>query len=104
MRRGTNYGPGSSRQRPHDGGGPSRDPATSREREGAGPALRYGISPTTVQKWRKRETVTDERMGPKEAHSTVPSPEEEAIVVAFRRHTLLPLDDCLYGLQPTTRT
>jgi len=22
-------------------------------------------------------------------------------VVAFRRHTLLPLDDCLYGLQPT---
>jgi hypothetical protein len=25
--------------------------------------------------------------------------EEEAIVVAFRRHTLLPLDDCLYALQ-----
>ena len=29
------------------------------------------------------------------------SVEDEAIVVAFRRHTLLPLDDCLYGLQPT---
>jgi transposase InsO family protein len=29
------------------------------------------------------------------------SVEEEAIVVAFRRHTLLPLDDCLYALQPT---
>ena len=29
------------------------------------------------------------------------TPEEEAIIVAFRRHTLLPLDDCLYGLQPT---
>jgi len=27
--------------------------------------------------------------------------DEEAIVVAFRRHTLLPLDDCLYALQPT---
>ena len=27
--------------------------------------------------------------------------EDEAIVVAFRRHTLLPLDDCLYALQPT---
>jgi hypothetical protein len=27
--------------------------------------------------------------------------EEEAIVVAFRRHTLLPLDDCLYALQVT---
>jgi hypothetical protein len=25
----------------------------------------------------------------------------EAIIVAFRRHTLLPLDDCLYGLQST---
>ena len=29
------------------------------------------------------------------------SVEEEAVVVAFRRHTLLPLDDCLYALQPT---
>jgi hypothetical protein len=27
---------------------------------------------------------------------------EEAIIVAFRKHTLLPLDDCLYALQPTT--
>ena len=29
------------------------------------------------------------------------SVEEEAVVVAFRKHTLLPLDDCLYALQPT---
>jgi Integrase core domain len=27
--------------------------------------------------------------------------EEEAIIVDFRKHTLLPLDDCLYALQPT---
>ncbi|SFU96361.1 hypothetical protein SAMN04488527_15511 [Aliiroseovarius crassostreae] len=27
--------------------------------------------------------------------------EDEAVIVAFRRHTLLPLDDCLYALQPT---
>jgi hypothetical protein len=40
-------------------------------------------------------------MGPKQPRSTVPTPEEEVIIVAFRRHTLLPLDDCLYGLQPT---
>ncbi len=40
-------------------------------------------------------------MGPKAPRSTVLSPEEEAIIVAFRRQTLLPLDDCLYGLQPT---
>src|SRR3712207_7023524 len=39
-------------------------------------------------------------MGPKEVRSTVLTREEEAIVVAFRRHTLLPLDDCLYALQP----
>jgi transposase len=64
-------------------------------------AKRYGISPTTVQKWRDRETTTDAAMGPKAPRSTVLTPEEEAIVVAFRRHTLLPLDDCLYGLQPT---
>ena len=29
------------------------------------------------------------------------SVEQEAIVVAFRKHTLLPLDDCLYALQAT---
>src|SRR3712207_160836 len=102
MRRGTRYGPGSSRQRHHDGGGPSRDAATSRERESVRAlAKRFGISPTTVQKWRKRSTTADARMGPKEARSTVLTPQEEAVVVAFRRHTLLPLDDCLYGLQPT---
>src|ERR671912_1495844 len=64
-------------------------------------ARRYGISPTTVQKWRKRTTVADARMGPKQVRSTVLSVEEEAIVIAFRRHTLLPLDDCLYALQAT---
>lgn len=40
-------------------------------------------------------------MGPKELHSTVLSKEEEALIVAFRKHTLLPLDDCLYALQAT---
>jgi len=40
-------------------------------------------------------------MGPKAAKSTVLTPEEEAMIVAFRRYTLLPLDDCLYALQPT---
>lgn len=60
-----------------------------------------GINVKTVAKWRKRECVQDAAMGPKEAHSTVLSIEEEAVIVAFRRHTLLPLDDCLYALQPT---
>jgi transposase-like protein len=62
---------------------------------------RYGINPKTVAKWKKRKTVTDLSTGPKEPKSTVLSIEDEAIVIAFRRHTLLPLDDCLYALQAT---
>lgn len=56
-------------------------------------AQRYGINPKTVAKWRKRECVHDAPMGPKEVRSTVLSLEEEAAVVAFRKHTLLPLDE-----------
>jgi transposase-like protein len=62
-------------------------------------ARRHGINPKTVAKWKKRTSVQDERTGPKEPRSTVLSTEEEAIIIAFRRHTLLPLDDCLYALQ-----
>src|SRR5690606_25795232 len=64
-------------------------------------AKRYGINQKTVAKWKKRGSVSDLPTGPKEPKSTVLSTEEEAIVVAFRRHTLLPLDDCLYALQAT---
>jgi hypothetical protein len=64
-------------------------------------AKRYGINPKTVAKWRKRKSVADLPTGPKEPRSTVLSVEEEAVIVAFRRYTLLPLDDCLYALQPT---
>ena len=64
-------------------------------------ARRYGINQKTVAKWKKRSSVSDLRTGPREPRSTVLSVEEEAIIVAFRRHTLLPLDDCLYALQPT---
>jgi transposase InsO family protein len=64
-------------------------------------ASRYGVNQKTVAKWKKRSSVADRRTGPKEPRSTVLSIEEEAIIVAFRRHTLLPLDDCLYALQET---
>lgn len=37
--------------------------------------------------------------GPKDPHSTVLTRQEEAACVAFRKHSLLPLDDCLYALQ-----
>jgi transposase-like protein len=64
-------------------------------------ARRYGINQKTVAKWKKRGSVADLPTGPKAPKSTVLSIEEEAIIVAFRRHTLLPLDDCLYALQAT---
>jgi transposase-like protein len=64
-------------------------------------AKRYGINPKTVAKWRNRCSVADARTGPRDPRSTVLTVEEEAIIVTFRRHTLLPLDDCLYALQAT---
>ena len=64
-------------------------------------AKRYGVNPKTIAKWRGRSSVTDLPTGPRQPRSTVLSPEQEAIIVAFRRHTLLPLDDCLYALQAT---
>lgn len=73
-------------------------------------AKRHGINPKTVAKWKARRGggVKDRRPGPKEPGSSVLTFEQEAAVVAFRRHTLLPLDDCLYALQasipPLTRS
>ncbi len=64
-------------------------------------AKRYGINPKTVEKWKKRTSTTDLKTGPKAPKSTVLTTEEEAIIVAFRKHTLLALDDCLYALQAT---
>src|SRR3954454_16901979 len=58
-------------------------------------AARYVLDPKTVQKWRKRATTADQPMGPKRPRSTVLTEAEEAIVVEFRRRTLLPLDDVL---------
>ena len=60
---------------------------------------RYGINPKTVAKWKRRGGVADLKTGPRKPKSTSLSVEDEAIIVAFRKHTLLPLDDCLYALQ-----
>jgi hypothetical protein len=59
------------------------------------------VNQKTIAKWKRRTSVADVPTGPTEPRSTVLSIEEEAVVVAFRRHTLLPLDDCLYALQAT---
>ena len=52
-------------------------------------AKRHGINPKGG----------GEQTGPRETESTVLMVEEEAIIVAFRQHTLLLIDDCLYALQ-----
>lgn len=62
-------------------------------------AQKYSINPKTVAKWKKRQLLSDARMGPKDARSTVLTVEEEAVCITFRKTTLLPLDDCLYSLQ-----
>jgi len=58
-------------------------------------AAQHGLNPKTVAKWRRRAFVHNAARGPKTPCSTVLTAEEEAVVVAFRRYTLLPLDDCL---------
>lgn len=64
-------------------------------------ATQHGVNRKTVAKWRQRQFTHDAAMGPKAVRSTVLTPEEEAVIVAFRKFTLLPLDDCLYALQPS---
>jgi hypothetical protein len=44
---------------------------------------------------RNRTSTADLPTGP-ESRSTVLSLEEETAIVAFRKYTVLPLDDCLY--------
>ena len=56
-------------------------------------AKRYNINQKTVAKWKKRNSVADLPTGPNEPRSTVLSLDEEAMIVAFRQHTRLPLDD-----------
>ena len=93
------YGKRSSRQRPHDAASSSRAPSI--EREQPGPCRPLRAEPEDGGKWRGRTTTADAPMGPKAPKSTVLTPAEEAIVVAFRQKTLLPLDDVLGCLKDT---
>jgi transposase-like protein len=66
-------------------------------------AAQYGLNPKTVAKWRKRPSTADAPMGPK-PRSTTLTEAEEAIVIEFRRRTLLPLDDVLGCLKDSIPT
>ena len=67
-------------------------------------AQRFGLSRTTVNKWRSRTTTADAPMGPTAPCSTVLTPAGEAMVVEFRRRTLLPLDDVPGCLRDSIQT
>ncbi|MCP4491276.1 MAG: IS481 family transposase [Gammaproteobacteria bacterium] len=56
------------------------------------PAEKYGISRSTVRKWKFRDTTDDFSHRPHNLHATLTDP-EEAAVVELRRTLLLPPDD-----------
>src|ERR1700688_2957506 len=93
------YGKRSSRQRPHDAA--VRAELQASKESARALAARYGLNAKTVRKWRRRTTTADAPMGPKVPKSSVLTAAEEAIVVAFRQKTLLPLDDVLGCLRDT---
>jgi transposase InsO family protein len=64
-------------------------------------AAQYGLNPKTVAKWRARRITADAPMGPRQPRSTTLTEAEEAIIVEFRRRTLLPLDDVMGCLRDT---
>lgn len=93
------YGTVITRKRPHANGRASSDPADQESL--AKLAARYGLAPKIIAKWKKRPYVQDAPMGLKQPYSRVLTKEEEALVVTFRPHTLLPLDDGLDALRTT---
>lgn len=59
-------------------------------------ALRYGVSPTTVQKWRQRQSVDDLPPGRRPRMAAIDNPGDELMLAWFRYAAILPLDDCLH--------
>jgi transposase-like protein len=96
----------SSRLSPHDAARSSRldavRPTQASQASTRALAAQYGLNPKTVAKWRGRSSTADAPMGPRRPRSTVLTQAEEAIVVEFRRRTLLPLDDVLGCPRETT--
>lgn len=62
-------------------------------------AVRLGLNPKTIAKWHGRKGVSDAPMGPKHPVSSVLNSTDEALIVIFRRHTRLALNDCLAVLR-----
>jgi transposase len=76
--------------RPHDAENSSQLFQSSKEKTSV-LAQRYGLSRTAVTKWRSRITTSDSPMATRQSKSKVLSAAEEAVIVEFRKRTLLPL-------------
>jgi hypothetical protein len=62
-------------------------------------AKRHGVNRKTIAKWKAREFISDERMGPKNPRSSLLTPLDEAVILAYRWHTRLALDDAHFRLK-----
>ena len=85
------YGTGFTRERHNDRGG--RRAIQHSQESLRALAKRYGVNPKTIAKRKGPTSAADPPTGPKKPKSTVLTVEEEAMIVAFRSHTLQPLDD-----------
>ena len=63
-----------------------------------------GVNVKALTKWRKRVTIEDRKTGATQPSSTVPNTDEDAMIVAVRRPTLLPMDDCNRSYNQPSRT
>lgn len=50
-------------------------------------ARRFGVNRKTIAKWKNRTTTNDTPMGPKIRRSKFLTPQEEQVVIAFRKLT-----------------
>jgi hypothetical protein len=91
------YGPDIARKRRDDGGRPARDPEQLRQSEGAVQALwDQSEDGPEVEEAHRRP-----RIFPRVRARRCSASKTRRRSPAFRRRTLLPLDDCLHALQPT---
>jgi transposase-like protein len=59
-------------------------------------AARSGVTPQTVDKWRKRDSIEDRSLTPHRFQTTL-TPAQEAVAVALRTALQVSLDDLLAG-------
>jgi hypothetical protein len=85
------------RERHDHARGPSGNTAIASVARNAEPGA--GDRLKTVAKWRKRMTIEDLKTEPKATHSLTLTEAEEGMVIAFRRHARLALEDSLDTLQ-----